>query len=72
MLVSGKPEYESDRKNTITNPLIILEVFSESTKHCDRGEKFEVYRAIPTFQEHLLINQNRIDVEQFFKLGKKE
>jgi Uma2 family endonuclease len=72
MLVAGEPEYEGDCKDTITNPLIILEVFSESTKSCDRGEKFEIYRAIPTFQEYLLIDQNRIYIEQFFKLGKKE
>lgn len=72
MLVSGEPESESDRQDIITNPLIIIEIFSDATKHCDRGEKFEIYRSIPTFQEYLLIDRERIYVEQFFKLGKKE
>ncbi|MFM6307397.1 MAG: Uma2 family endonuclease, partial [Dolichospermum sp.] len=48
-----------------------IEVLSKSTKSYDREDKFAAYRTIPTFQEYLLIDQNRIHVEQFSKLQKK-
>ena len=51
----------------MTNPLIIIEVLSESTKNYDRGEKFEMYRAISTLREYVLIDQNRVHVERFVK-----
>ena len=64
-IVCDEPEFYTDRDDTITNPLIILEVLSESTKNYDRGEKFEFYRSIPMFQEYILIDQYNIHVEHF-------
>jgi len=46
--------------------LIIVEVLSDSIKNYDRGEKFEFYRSIPTFQEYILIDQYKIHVEHFY------
>lgn len=65
-VVCSKPEFYENRNDTITNPLAIVEVLSDSTKNYDRGEKFEFYRAIPTLQEYILIDQYRVHVEQFF------
>lgn len=48
---------------TITNPTVLVEVLSPSTQAYDRGEKFELYRSIPTFRDYLLIEQNAVDVE---------
>ena len=50
MLVSGQLQFVEGRKDTITNPSLIVEVLSESTENYDRGEKFRLYRTIPTFQ----------------------
>ncbi len=66
MVVSGKIEFYPGRDDTITNPLVIFEVLSESTKNYDRGEKFVFYRAIPSFQEYVLIDQARVHVEHFY------
>jgi Uma2 family endonuclease len=55
------------RKDTVTNPLFIAEVLSDSTRAYDRGDKFGAYRAIDTFQEYLLIDQHQIHAEQFTK-----
>lgn len=71
MVVAGEPEYFSDRTDTITNPKIIVEVLSVSTKGYDRSGKFEAYRTIPTFEEYLLFDQTKIYVEQFSKTAKK-
>jgi Uma2 family endonuclease len=55
------------RKDTVTNPILIAEVLSDSTKDYDRNEKFAAYRTISTFQEYLLIDQYQPHVEQYVK-----
>lgn len=67
MVVSGQLQFAEGRKDTITNPLIIAEVLSESTANYDRGEKFRLYRTIPTLQEYILISQTEMHIEQFAK-----
>ena len=71
IIIADEPEFFNNRTDTITNPQVIIEVLSNSTKGYDREDKFAAYRTIPTFQEYLLIDQNRIRVEQFSKTGKK-
>ncbi|MGM3307281.1 Uma2 family endonuclease [Anabaena sp. WFMT] len=71
MIIADEPEFFNNRTDTITNPQVIIEVLSKSTKGDDREDKFAAYRTIPSFQEYLLIDQNRIYVEQFSKTGKK-
>jgi Uma2 family endonuclease len=55
------------RKDTVTSPIFIAEVLSDSTKAYDRGDKFAAYRSIDTFQEYLLIDQHQIHAEQYVK-----
>lgn len=50
------------------NPILIVEVISESTEKFDRGQKFGMYRQIETFQEYVLISQDKALVEVYFKL----
>ncbi|MBC6435036.1 Uma2 family endonuclease [Nostoc sp. HG1] len=71
MVVAGEPEYYDDRRDTITNPQVIIEVLSDSTEAFDRNQKFKLYQTIPTFQEYVLINQNKVEIDQFFKTGNK-
>jgi Uma2 family endonuclease len=71
IIIADELEFFNNRTDTITNPQVITEVLSKSTKSYDREDKFAAYRTIPTFQEYLLIDQNRIHVEQFSKIGKK-
>ncbi|MGC1245209.1 MAG: Uma2 family endonuclease [Spirulinaceae cyanobacterium] len=71
MVVKGEPEYYKDRSDTITNPLLIVEVLSKSTQSYDRDLKFRAYRSIPTFQEYLLFEQDEIYVEQYVKTDTK-
>lgn len=72
IVIAGRPEYYNDRKDTITNPLMIVEVLSESTKDYDRTEKFKAYGTIATFQEYVLISQTAKSIEQFSKIGNKK
>ena len=67
VVVHGDPEFEDECKDTLTNPVLLVEVLSPSTERYDRGDKFLKYQEIPTFEEYLLIAQHRPEVEQFFK-----
>ena len=71
MVIYGKPEYFNERKDTITNPQVIVDVLSKSTKDYDRGDKFNAYKTIPTFQEYILIDQTKIQIEQYSKTANK-
>jgi Uma2 family endonuclease len=67
MVIKGNPVYEGAGTTTVTNPLLIVEVLSNSTKNYDQGEKFDFYRSLPEFQEYILIDQYRFYVKQFAK-----
>ena len=67
MLVAGKLEFAEGRKDTITNAVMVAEVLSESTANYDRGDKFKLFRTIPTLREYILIDQYEMHVEQFSK-----
>ncbi len=66
-VVCGTPQFYPDSDDTITNPMIIVDVLSESTQNYDRGEKFVLYRSLPSFKEYILIDQYEQHVEQFVK-----
>jgi Uma2 family endonuclease len=67
MVVAGSLEFSEGRTDTITNPLVICEVLSKSTRSYDLDEKFAAYRTIPSFQEYVLIDQYKNHVEQYSK-----
>ena len=72
MVIAGTINYFENRHDTITNPLIIIEVLSQSTKGYDRGDKFEYYRTLPSFQEYLLVSQFKVHVEHFVKTSENK
>jgi len=53
----------SDTSETISNPIVLVEVLSDSTRNYDRGEKFELYRSIPALRHYVLIEQTFHHVE---------
>jgi Uma2 family endonuclease len=67
VVLCDKPLFSDSRRDTLTNPTLIVEVLSKSTKDYDRGEKFEQYRAIESFKEYVLIAQDRPHVEHFVR-----
>lgn len=67
MVVPRPLQRQEGRTDTITNPIMIAEVLSKSTKGYDRDEKFAAYRTIPTVQEYLLIDQYSAHVEQYVR-----
>jgi Uma2 family endonuclease len=67
IVVCGELEFADGRSDTITNPVVIMEVLSESTRDYDRGTKFTAYRGIETLTDYILIDQNAVHIEYFLK-----
>ncbi len=65
MVICGPLRFAPGRLDTVTNPVIIMEVLSPSTETYDRGKKFEFYRALSTLKEYILVDQNRFYVEHY-------
>ena len=64
MVVCGKSVLAETQGDVLTNPLLIIEVLSESTKDYDRGGKFHQYMRIPSLQEYLTVSQTETLIDQ--------
>ena len=51
MVVCADIHFADDQKDTVLNPMVLIEVLSESTSDYDRGRKFEYYRTLPSLRE---------------------
>ena len=51
----------------LKNPILILEVLSESTKEYDKSTKFHLYCKIPSFREYVLIHTDRIQIDSYYR-----
>jgi len=60
LVISCKSEFDG---TTLLNPIVLIEVLSESTEDYDRGSKFERYSKIPSFREYVCVAQDRVYVE---------
>jgi Uma2 family endonuclease len=61
----GLPEFEDDKRDTLLNPRVIIEVLSDSTEAYDRGDKFANYRSVPSLEEYVLASQKEPQIEVF-------
>ena len=64
-VVCGPLQYLGARRDTITNPVVVVEVLSPSTEAYDRGEKFEHYRRIASLRHYVVVASERAHVERF-------
>ncbi len=60
------PAFYADRRDMLLNPLLIVEVLSESTEAYDRGEKFHAYATLPALREYVLVAQGKPMVEALY------
>lgn len=51
--------------DAVTNPVVIVEVLSESTESSDRGDEWAHYQRIPSLREYVLVSQHEQRVEVF-------
>ena len=67
VVVCGEPIPEDNVFDTLLNPTLIVEVLSPSTEIYDRGEKFEHYQQIASLKDYILISQDEIHVEYYYR-----
>ncbi|NJN23841.1 MAG: Uma2 family endonuclease [Acaryochloridaceae cyanobacterium RL_2_7] len=72
MVISGDFQLQEGRKDTITNPALIVEVLSSSTQAYDQTDKFKAYRSLESLQEYILIDQYSIHIEQYIKQSDRD
>jgi len=68
-VVCKKPEYVTSPGGlrALVNPAIVIEVLSESTANYDRGEKFDCYRTLPSFEQYVLVDSTRRRIQTITK-----
>lgn len=61
----GDPAYREGRTDTLTNPMLLVEVLSPGTAHVDYGEKLGEYTRIESLQAYVLVSQDKPKVEVY-------
>ena len=61
----GKAEMDAGDSHALVNPVLIVEVLSDSSEAYDRGEKAAHYRHIPSLREYVLVSQHRPRIEVY-------
>jgi len=67
-IVCGKTQLLPDANlDTLTNPILIVEVLSSSTEGYDKGAKFDNYRSLESLREYVLVSQDAKKVIRYTK-----
>ncbi len=64
-IVCGEPQFTDAHVDTLTNPIVLVEILSPSTAQYDRAGKFGQYRRLPSLREYVLVHQDTGRVERF-------
>ena len=67
LVVCGQPVFADEARDTLINPILIVEVLSDSTESYDRGDKFEQYETIPSLRDYVLVSQKKVRIEHFHR-----
>lgn len=67
-VVCGPPEYHPGEPQVVTNPTLVVEVLSASTRAHDQGAKLAHYRAHPTLQAILLVDPETGELDAYTRL----
>lgn len=70
-IICGDPDLTDQEFDTATNPSVIIELLSKSTRNYDKGEKFTLYRDIDSLKEYVLVDTEKIYVEKHIRNADK-
>jgi Uma2 family endonuclease len=68
VVLCGQPIFTAGRNDTITNPMLLVEVLSPSTKKFDQEGKFGLYKSIESLEDYILIDQYSFYVQYYHKI----
>jgi Uma2 family endonuclease len=66
-IICDKANLTDDKFDTATNPAVIIELLSKSTRNYDRFEKFSLYRDITALKEYILVDTQKIHIENYVR-----
>lgn len=64
-VVCSEPIYHDEKRDIITNPVVIIEVLPPSTEAFDRGRKFAHYQNILSLLDYILIAQDQPWIDHY-------
>jgi len=67
LVTCGEERFVDEKQDVLLNPLLIVEVLSDSTEAYDRGKKFKHYQSISSMSVYILVAQNAPGVEQYVR-----
>ncbi len=66
-VVCGERKFHKGKSGIVENPILLVEVLSRSTADYDKNDKFFTYQHIESFQEYVLISQEKPVVQQYIR-----
>ncbi len=72
VIVSGEPNFTDSNFDVLTNPTIIVEIFSSATNSSNKTEKLESYLAMNSIRECLMVKEDEMRVEHYAKQNPKQ
>ncbi len=67
-IVCGPLRFHETARDTLLNPVVLVEVLSPSTEDYDREAKFAHYRTIASLREYVIVHQTQERVEHHQRL----
>lgn len=72
VVVSNTPSFADNAFDTLLNPTVAFDIYSKITSFQDKTEKLESYLALDSIREYLLIKEDEMRVEHYFKQNAKQ
>jgi Uma2 family endonuclease len=72
VVVAGEPKFADSETDILLNPTVIVEVSSRNTVSFDKTVKLESYLAMDSIREVLLVKEDEMRVEHYFKQNPKQ
>ncbi|MCB1190085.1 MAG: Uma2 family endonuclease [Leptospiraceae bacterium] len=66
-IACGDRKFSGEKPDTLLNPIVIIEILSDSTEAFDRGGKFAHYRQLDSLYEYILVSQTEKKIEKFLR-----
>ncbi len=71
-VVCGTPQFSTDNPPTLLNPMLVVEVLSDSTRNYDGGKKLGYYIANPDITDIMLVDYELVGIMHFRRAEQPE
>jgi Uma2 family endonuclease len=68
-VVCGREERDVEDKNALTNPVVLVEVTSDSSEGYDRGDKLAHYKRIPSVRAVVIVSHRERSIDVHGRLA---